>query len=346
MPNAVISSAKGAIQKYWWLCLAFAIFFAAFPVFATGNSTSSFSRSYTSTAALGIPTKAEYSEEDPKDVTGYATFAIGAGKAVVEQDLSQKAVTHFGARAEDLSFTAPPYLDSFYRTPVNVPILAINVTGSEEKLVKEATAWALKETKNDLTKLFPGLSITTYRQATEPTETVETGNKSGFSLSRIALFTILGAFAGLIIGMFIEFIFPRLRTKRDFVDILGAAGSLVSWPRKSAAKKNQQVSLLGISLASDTNGDTTKTIWVAGLGSNPPTSEVCETITEIAGSELVTVNQVDDVLSDPKWVLKVAPQDSIVLVTRAGAAKPQELRDTRTLLSNLNKAHISAALAR
>lgn len=36
MPNAVISSAKGAIQKYWWLCIVFALLFTAVPVFTSG----------------------------------------------------------------------------------------------------------------------------------------------------------------------------------------------------------------------------------------------------------------------------------------------------------------------
>ena len=323
MPNAVISSAKGAIQKYWWLCIVFALLFTAVPVFTSGGSATSFSRSYSSSAALGIPTKVTTSDNESNDATDYASFVIKAGKGIIEQDLSKRAVTHFGTNAESLSFSSPPYLDSFYRTPVNVPILSINVTGDNKKLVKEATDWALKDTESVLTE-----------------------NKSGLSISRIILFAILGLCAGLIVGMFIEFINPRLRTRRDFVDILGIRGSLVSWPNKSEVKRNQQVSILGVSLASSVKEDSTKTIWVAGLGANAPSAEVYETITEIADNTMVTVKLIDDLLSNPKWVLKVAPQDSILLATRAGAAKPQELRDTRTLLSNINRDNISAALAR
>ena len=346
MPNAVISSAKGAIQKYWWLCIVFALLFTAVPVFTSGGSATSFSRSYSSSAALGIPTKVTTSDNESNDATDYSSFVIKAGKGIIEQDLSKRAVPHFGTNAESLSFSSPPYLDSFYRTPVNVPILSINVTGDNKKLVKEATDWALKETKNDLAGLFPGVSVNIYQQATAPTETVLTENKSGLSISRIILFAILGLCAGLIVGMFIEFINPRLRTRRDFVDILGIRGSLVSWPNKSEVKRNQQVSILGVSLASSVKEDSTKTIWVAGLGANAPSAEVYETITEIADNTMVTVKLIDDLLSNPKWVLKVAPQDSILLATRAGAAKPQELRDTRTLLSNINRDSISAALAR
>ena len=146
------------------------------------------------------------------------------------------------------------------------------------------------------------MSVNIYQQATAPTETVLTENKSGLSISRIILFAILGLCAGLIVGMFIEFINPRLRTRRDFVDILGIRGSLVSWPNKSEVKRNQQVSILGVSLASSVKEDSTKTIWVAGLGANAPSAEVYETITEIADNTMVTVKLIDDLLSNPEWV--------------------------------------------
>lgn len=344
MPNAIISCAQGSMKRYWWLAVLLAVLFAGTQVVGAGDSTTPFSRSYTSTAAFAVKTQLDEAGTTDGQRSSQTSWVINTGKAVISRDLVQKAAEKFGSDAKSLEFSSPAYLDPFYRTPVTLPIVVISVKGDNSELVQQASDWALNEAKSELTQLFPGVMLETYQTASAPVESVSGGEKGGVSRTRLVLFAVLGAVLGILIGMLVEFVRPRLRTRRDFTEILGVGGPVVSWAKKDKSQESRQLSLLGVSIALKNENELSRALWVAGLGAGVQAENLAHKISEILAESGIKVNSVAQLLEDPQWLLKVAPHDSVVVVSAAGSAKPRELSEARMLLSKFSGEQLSGVL--